>query len=113
MTSTSNRHIACEACNDTGYRTVHFSCGTPWRTDCDQCAAGRLTRAKRARPVRSGATSIRRSPAMEIAPFAEQVRNALRREPSIVRILEAQDKARIAGCVEAALAGRAFGQRNA
>lgn len=47
---------------------------------------------------------------MEVAPFAEQVRNALRREPSIVRVLEAQDKALIAGCVEAALTGRVFGQ---
>ncbi|CAH1691105.1 hypothetical protein BOSEA31B_20569 [Hyphomicrobiales bacterium] len=113
MMSTSNRHITCEACNDTGYRTVHFSCGTPWRTDCDQCVAGRLARARRARPVRSGATAKRSSPLMQVAPFAEHVRNALRREPSIVRILEAHDKAVIAGCVEAALTGRVVGQRSA
>lgn len=106
---TSNRNIACEACNDTGYRTVHFSCGTPWRTDCD-CVAGRLARARRARPVRSGAPATRSSTPMQVSPFVDQIRNALRREPSIVRILEAHEKATIASCVEAALKGRPQGQ---
>ncbi|BCB22311.1 hypothetical protein [Bosea sp. ANAM02] len=47
---------------------------------------------------------------MQVSPFVDQIRNALRREPSIVRVLEAQDKATIASCVEAALKGRLQGQ---
>ena len=108
--TTPKRNIACEACNDTGYRTIHFSCGTPWRTHCESCVAGRLARARRAHPVRPDVVPTRRSGSTQVSPFVDQIRNALRREPSIVRILEAHAKATIASCVEAALAGRVLRQ---